>query len=161
MLDRNIDKNIRVELETAPAGMRVENNEFIVWDTDSSHIDIYDVRLVATDGFDRAVQNFSLFARAGVKILSESDTEAEVDQPFRYKVDIWRPDLEHILNFSLTTSPEGMEIDKTGLVSWTPSSTQIDTQEFVVKVNHGVAVDSQTVKLFVNHPPIIRSAPLK
>jgi len=161
ILDRNVDKKIRVELESAPIGMRVENDEFIVWDTDSSHIDIYDVRLVATDGFDRAVQNFSLFARAGVKILSEADTEAEVDQAYRYKVDIWRPDLEHILNFTLSKGPEGMDIDKTGLVTWTPSSVQIDTQTFVVKVNHGVAVDSQTVKLFVNHPPIIRSAPMK
>ena len=71
--------------------MRVENNEFIVWDTDSSHIDIYEIRLIASDGFDRSVQNFSLFARAGVKILSVADKEAEVDKGYRYKVDIWRP----------------------------------------------------------------------
>ena len=161
ILDRNIDKKIRVDLESAPQGMRVENNEFVIWDTDSSHIDIYDIRLVVTDGFDRAIQNFSLFARAGVKILSEANTEAEIDEPYRYKIDIWRPDLEHILNFSLSDAPDGMTIDKTGLVTWTPSTTQIDTQKFTVKVNHGVAVDSQTVKLYVNHPPIIRSAPLK
>ena len=161
ILDRNIDKKIRVDLESAPKGMRVENNEFIIWDTDSSHIDIYDVRLVASDGFDRTVQNFSLFARAGVKILSEASTEAEIDKSYRYKVDIWRPDLEHILNFSLSTAPDGMTIDKTGLITWTPSTTQIDTQKFSVKVNHGVAVDSQAVSLYVNHPPIIRSAPLK
>ena len=161
ILDRNIDKKIRVNLESAPQGMRVENNEFVIWDTDSSHIDIYDIRLVVTDGFDRAIQNFSLFARAGVKILSEANTEAEIDEPYRYKIDIWRPDLEHILNFSLSDAPDGMTIDKTGLVTWTPSTTQIDTQKFTVKVNHGVAVDSQTVKLYVNHPPIIRSAPLK
>ena len=161
ILDRNIDKKLRLELENSPEGMRVENNEFIVWDTDSSHIDIYDVRLVASDGFDRSVQNFSLFARAGVKILSVANTDAEVDRSYRYKVDIWRPDLEHILDFSLSMSPDGMTIDKTGLVNWTPSTTQIDSQTFTVKVNHGVAVDSQTVTLYVNHPPIIRSAPLK
>ena len=161
VLDRNIDTELRLELEASPKGMRIENNEFIVWDTDSSHIDIYEVRLIASDGFDRSVQNFSLFARAGVKILSEASTEAEVDKGYRYKVDIWRPDLEHILTFSLGQSPNGMTIDKTGLVNWTPSTTQIDSQTFTVKVNHGVAIDSQTVMLYVNHPPIIRSAPLK
>ena len=161
VLDRNFDKKVRLNLEASPEGMRIENNEFIVWDTDSSHIDIYEIRLVASDGFDRSVQNFSLFARAGVKILSAADTEAEVDKGYRYKIDIWRPDLEHILNFSLSQGPDGMTIDKTGLVNWTPSTTQIDSQTFTVKVNHGVAVDSQTVTIYVNHPPIIRSAPLK
>ena len=68
MLDRNIDKNIRVELETAPAGMRVENNEFIVWDTDSSHIDIYDVRLVLLTDLT-GLYKILVFCRAGVKIL--------------------------------------------------------------------------------------------
>ena len=161
VMDRNVDKKLKLELESSPQGMRIENNEFIVWDTDSSHIDIYEIRLIASDGFDRSVQNFSLFARAGVKILSVADKEAEVDKGYRYKVDIWRPDLEHILDFSLTQGPDGMTIDKTGLVNWTPSTTQIDSQSFTVKVNHGVAVDSQTVTIYVNHPPIIRSAPLK
>ena len=161
VMDRNVDKKLKLELESSPQGMRIENNEFIVWDTDSSHIDIYEIRLIASDGFDRSVQNFSLFARAGVKILSVADKEAEVDKGYRYKVDIWRPDLEHILDFSLTQGPDGMTIDKTGLVNWTPSTTQIDSQSFTVKVNHGVAVDSQTVTIYVNYPPIIRSAPLK
>ena len=30
ILDRNIDKKIRVDLESAPQGMRVENNEFVI-----------------------------------------------------------------------------------------------------------------------------------
>ena len=81
--------------------------------------------------------------------------------PYRYKVYIWRPDLEHILTFGLPDAPDGMMIDKSGLITWTPGPTQIDTQRFTVRVNHGVAVDSQTIALYVNHPPIIRSAPLK
>ena len=112
------------------------------------------------DGFDRVAQDFSLFARAGVKILSVAPKDASVDKPYQYKVDIWRPDLEHILTYSLTENPEGMSIDETGVVTWTPSMTQIDTQRFTVMVNHGVAVDSQMVSLYVNHPPVIDSAPM-
>ena len=53
-----------------------------------------------------------------------------------------------------------MSIDETGLITWMPGVTQIDTQRFTVKVNHGVAVDSQLVALFVNHPPVINGAPM-
>jgi hypothetical protein len=93
--------------------------------------------------------------------LSEANPEAEVDKQYKYKVDIWRPDLEHILTFGLPDAPDGMMVDKSGLITWTPGPTQIDTQRFTIRVNHGVAVDSQTIALYVNHPPIIRSAPLK
>ena len=161
ILDRNPDFSLNIQLESGPQGMKITDDGAVVWETDSTHIDVYDIRLVASDGFDRATQNFSLFARAGVKILSEAKLEAEVDKQYKYKVDIWRPDLEHILNFSLADSPEGMNIDKSGLVTWTPGPTQIDTQGFTVKVNHGVAVDSQVIALFVNHPPVVRSAPMK
>lgn len=161
VLDQNQDASLKYRLEAAPLGMVVNEDGSLFWQTDSSHIDVYDVRLIVSDGFDRSAQSFSLFARAGVKILSEADVEAEVDKPYRYKVDIWRPDLDHILTFSLPDAPVGMAIDSSGLVTWTPGATQIDTQSFVVKVSHGVAVDSQMVSLYVNHPPIIENAPMK
>ena len=161
VLDRNPDVSLNFQLESAPGGMKLNEEGSIVWQTDASHVNVYDIRLVVSDGFDRAIQSFSLFARAGIKILSEAPLEAEIDKPYRYKVDIWRPDLEHILKFELSSAPAGMLIDDSGVVSWTPSSTQIDTQKFIVKLSHGVAVDSQKVSLYVNHPPIIESAPLK
>jgi hypothetical protein len=161
ILDRNPDAKISLYLESKPSGMIINNNEAISWQTDSSHINVYEIRLTASDGFDRATQSFSLFARAGVKILSEANLDAEIDRPYRYKVDIWRPDLEHILKFDLAYSPDGMEIDNAGLITWTPGVTQIDTQKFMVKISHGVAVDSQGVSLYVNHPPVIEDAPLK
>ena len=112
----------------------VVNDGAISWQTDSSHINVYEIRVIASDGFDRATQNFTLFARAGVKILSEASLDAEVDKPYQYKVDIWRPDLEHILTFDLSYAPEGMTIDDSGLITWTPGVTQIDTQKFMFKI---------------------------
>ena len=130
VLDRNPDAKINLSLESKPSGM-VVNDGAISWQTDSSHINVYEIRVIASDGFDRATQNFTLFARAGVKILSEANLDAEVDKPYQYKVDIWRPDLEHILTFDLSYAPEGMTIDDSGLITWTPGVTQIDTQKFM------------------------------
>lgn len=161
VFDRNPDVSLSYRLEVSPNGMVLDDEAVVFWQTDTSHIDVYDVRLVVSDGFDRVAQNFSLFARAGVKILSMAPKEATIDGPYRYKVEIWRPDLEHILNFSLTENPDGMLIDETGVITWVPGIAQIDTQQFLVKVNHGIAVDSQRVKIFVNHPPVVEAAPLK
>ena len=154
ILDRNPDMSLNFSLEVHPEGMTFDEFGVLTWQTDSTHVDVYDIRLVVSDGFDRATQNFSLFARAGVKILSEASINATVDEPYQYKVEIWRPDLEHILTFGLTEMPEGMTINDVGLVSWTPAVSQIDTQHFTVKVSHGVARDSQRVSLYVNHPPL-------
>ena len=57
--DRNKDANFQFDLEISPEGMTFENG-VLLWQTDSTHIDVYDVRLVVSDGFDRAVQEFNL-----------------------------------------------------------------------------------------------------
>jgi len=110
---------LNFSLEVHPVGMAFDELGVLSWKTDSTHVDVYDIRLVVSDGFDRVTQNFSLFARAGVKILSEASINATVDGLYQYKVEIWRPDLEHILSFGLTEMPDGMTINDVGLFSWT------------------------------------------
>ncbi len=156
--DRNVDAKLRFDLEVAPEGM-ILKGDTLLWQTDSTHVDVYDVRLAVTDGFDRAVQEFKLFARAGITILSKPETEAKVNELYQYQVDVWHQELDYPLSFELTTAPEGMTVSESGLVEWTPSPAQIDTQKFVLVAHHGVATDTQKVALFVNHPPIIVAAP--
>ena len=48
---------------------------------------------------------------------------------------------------------------KSGLLTWVPNETQIDTVEYALVSTHGVASDTQFVKVFVNHPPVIQKAP--
>ncbi|MFQ6677765.1 MAG: putative Ig domain-containing protein [Fidelibacterota bacterium] len=157
--DNNSDANIQINLETGPDGMEMDSSGALYWQTDSSHVNIYHVRLTATDGFDRTVQEFQLFARAGVKILSEPDSIIRVNELFKYQVAVWRPELDQELKYILLHHPEGMSLSKSGLIEWTPSETQIDTQNFAVIANHGVAADTQNVVLYVNHPPIVERAP--
>jgi hypothetical protein len=157
--DRNVDARLYYDLEVKPEGMELLEDGTIVWQTDSTDVDVYDVRLVVTDGFDRAVQEFKLFARAGVKILSEADSLATVGQPYHYQVEVWRPDLKQKLGFQLLQAPEGMTLSPEGAIDWMPTVAQVDTQRFTIVANHGVATDTQTVTVFVNHPPIVEAAP--
>ena len=93
--DRNKDANIKLELEVYPDGMVIENN-VIYWETDSSHVEIYDVRVIATDGFERTAQEFQLFSRAGVKILSSAPKKASVGEKYSYSIKVWKLSLIHI-----------------------------------------------------------------
>ena len=79
--DRNKDSSISFSLEIAPEGMYIENGT-IIWKTDSAHVEVYDVRIVASDGFERTTQEFQLFSRAGVKILSKASTNASVGKKY-------------------------------------------------------------------------------
>jgi len=158
--DNNEDAFIRHTLEKAPEGMIIEPGGLLKWQTNASHIDIYDVRVIASDGFDRDVQNLKLYSRGQVVITSLPELSGTVGEEYRYKVNVRMPeDKQQELVYSLVYSPYGMMVDNMGQISWTPQSTQIDTQRFVIAANHGIAVDTQSVALFVNHAPILSSVP--
>ncbi len=158
--DMNEDAFLRYSLEKAPEGMVIDQSGLLSWKTDASHINIYDVRIVSSDGFDRDVQNIQLYSRGQVVITSQPERTAIVNEEYRYNLNVHMPeDKQQELLYNLVYSPYGMMVDNTGLISWTPQSTQIDTQKFVVTANHGIAIDTQYVSLFVNHPPILSSVP--
>jgi len=158
--DMNEDAYLRYSLEKAPEGMVIDQSGLLSWKTDASHINIYDVRIVSSDGFDRDVQNIQLYSRGQVVITSQPERTAIVNEEYRYNLNVHMPeDKQQELLYNLVYSPYGMMVDNTGLITWTPQSTQIDTQKFVVTANHGIAIDTQYVSIFVNHPPILSSVP--
>ena len=157
--DRNKDADIRFELEVAPDGMTIDNG-VLTWKTDSAHVEVYDVRIIATDGFERTAQDFQLFSRAGVKILSKAPVVASVGTSYSYPVKVWKQKPDQKINYKLFNSPDGMTLHPDGTISWTPNPVQVDSINYAIIASHGVASDTQFVNLFVNHPPIIRSAPM-
>ena len=139
--------------------MFIENG-VVVWKTDSAHVEVYDIRLIATDGFERTAQEFQLFSRAGVKILSKAPIKASVGSQYNYPVKVWRQKPDQKINYKLFYGPDGMSLQPDGTIGWTPNKTQVDSIKYAIIASHGVATDTQFVNLFVNHPPIIRSAPM-
>ena len=53
-----------------------------------------------------------------------------------------------------------MKVDPKGDIGWTPNPVQVDTISYAIVATYGVATDTQYVDVFVNHPPIIKKAPL-
>ncbi len=84
-------------------------------------------------------------------------TEATVDALYTYDVNAADPDAGDTLNYSLTIKPAGMTIDAaTGLIQWTPESTQAIANDVAVKVadsNSTPALDTQSFTITVNPAP--------
>ncbi|MGQ8367020.1 M12 family metallo-peptidase [Glaciecola sp. 1036] len=83
-------------------------------------------------------------------IISEPNLNATVDQPYQYDADSI-VDVENDENavFSLDTSPEGMSISVDGLLSWTPTSSDIGTVPVQIRVETPGGSDTQYFEIEV------------
>ena len=97
-------------------------------------------------------------------ITSTPLTTATVGESYSYDVDATDPDAGETLTFALTTAPSGMTIDATtGVIQWTPTSTQVGNQPVTVQVHDtGGLAATQSFMIAVpqpNRPPLITSLP--
>lgn len=156
--DRNIDAVQNYYLEVYPPGMEFLGDT-LSWQTDSTFTAPADIRMVVSDGFDRSSQEFKLYPLAGITILSDPVGFAEANEPYTYQVESYIQETTYDRKYELLEAPDNMTISPEGLVNWIPNETQVDTQSFRIVAHHGMATDTQQVKVHVNHPPIIVKAP--
>ena len=84
-------------------------------------------------------------------ITSTPITTATVDVLYTYDVNATDPDIGDTLIYSLTTSPSGMTINSTtGVIGWTPTSTQIGDNAVTVEVSDGSLSDTQSFTITVH-----------
>jgi RHS repeat-associated protein len=149
--------------------------EEIVFTYESPTSQLYEIYVVADDDGtgtgdiseineenNKAYTHFDYNRRPS--ITSEPITTGEEGQAYSYGVEATDPDSDP-LNFSLTASPEGMEIDPdTGLITWTPDGTQAGDHTVEVRVDDGQGShDTQdyvlTIAEAINSAPEITSSP--
>jgi uncharacterized protein YjdB len=78
-----------------------------------------------------------------------------VASAYTYNVNGTDPDGDTLI-YSLTTNPADLTINSTtGVISWTPASTQIGDHNVTVKVSDGALSDTQGFVITVGKAPII------
>jgi len=83
-------------------------------------------------------------------IISTPVLTAKVGDVYRYNVDVFDPDIVTSLVFSLSDPIEGMEIDPiTGVITWIPTSSQVEEHTVIAKVSDGVDFDTQEFTILV------------
>jgi RHS repeat-associated protein len=154
-------------LVSPPAGMSIDRaSGLVLWTP--TQAGNQNVAIVVDDGQGNQVtQNYTVVvAGAAVNqtpvITSTPSFAAAVGVLYSYPVMASDPDGDPVA-FSLTNPPAGMFIDpKSGLVQWTPNSSQVPQVQVVVNATDPAgAVASQTfsVAVEVNHAPVITSTP--
>lgn len=94
-------------------------------------------------------------------INSTPDTTATVGQLYSYQVTATDPNVGDVLTYSLPTRPEGMTIGAaTGLIAWTPTTTQVGGHSVRVEVrDQGGLTDEQGFTITVAEAPSTNQAP--
>ena len=100
-------------------------------------------------------------------ITSNPVTTATVNVPYTYDVEATDPDGD-TLTYFLGEGPTGLSINPaTGLITWTPSSSQVGETSVIIEVNDGQLEGTQSFVITVsepipgiNQPPVITSSPV-
>jgi hypothetical protein len=88
-------------------------------------------------------------------ITSTPITTATVATAYAYDVNATDPDGD-TLTYTLTANPTGMTIvSTTGVIGWTPTSTQKGNHSVAVKVSDGFLSDTQSFIIIVSKTPSI------
>jgi len=83
------------------------------------------------------------------KFTSAPVTKATVGKEYNYDVKATDPDILDTLVYSLIIEPMGMTIDAaTGLIKWTPTSTQTGANEVAVRVADGSSTPASSTQPF-------------
>jgi hypothetical protein len=93
-------------------------------------------------------------------ITSTPITSSVANQTYTYKVNTTDPDVGDTLTYVLSTKPTGMTINPaTGLISWTPISSQIGDNDVIVEISVGDKYDTQNFTITVSEIPPVPPAP--
>ena len=130
-------------LTTSPTGMTIDAATGLIgWTPSGMQAGSHAVMVEVSDGRGGTdTQSFSIIVAEVVNnsptITSTPVTTGTEGVAYSYDVQADDPDGD-TLTYSLTTSPTGMTIDAaTGLISWTPTNSQIGVHSVVVQVVDG------------------------
>ncbi len=158
-------------LVTAPTGMTIDSATGLInWAPENSQVGDNAVTVQVDDGNGGiASQSFTIAVASAPQnqipvINTTPSLTATEDQPYSYDVDASDPDGD-TLTYSLVAAPAGMSIDSvSGLINWTPSSSQLGDNSVDVQVddgNGGIANQSFVIVVIPqpNQLPSINSTP--
>ena len=142
-------------LDVAPTGMTINPTSGVVsWTPNASQVGNQNVVVRVSDGNGGAtMQSFAISVSGAANqvpsITSTPATSATVDQLYQYDVNATDADGDTI-TYSLDVAPAGMSINgTTGLITWTPTSSQTGTHAVTVRAADASSFETQSFNINV------------
>ncbi|UCG68634.1 MAG: tandem-95 repeat protein, partial [Thermoplasmata archaeon] len=164
--DIDVGDTLSYSLSSFPSGMTVDpNTGVITWIPTNAQVGVNPVTVVVSDDAASAdTQSFTITVANSndpPNIFSAPITTATEEILYTYDVEATDPDIDTLI-YGLTTYPTGMAIDNSsGLITWTPTNSQVGSNSVVVLVldgNGGSDIQSFTITVEnANDPPSIIS----
>jgi hypothetical protein len=139
-----------------PTGMTIDGGSGIVrWTPLDNQLGEIQITIKVTDGKDAVTKTIKVIVtkpkpNARPVLGKIDDRVLEVGQTLQVQVNASDADAGDHLAFGLIGPPTGMSISPTGLISWTPTSSQLGTFTITVSVSDGKAQANATFKVTVN-----------
>ncbi len=132
--------------------------------SDSDWYGIQVIRLYANDGYDitygnNITLNITNIADAPYFNPTPADQNLTVDNEFSYDINATDPDNDTLIFTSNVTILGGSINSSTGIITWTPNSSQIKAHYINITVNDTELTDSQLIMLNVsgNEAPVMNA----
>lgn len=154
-------------LDNTPAGVHIdETTGLITWTPTADEKGPQQVVIRVTDSAgNTATQAFAVVVSTETPnrppvITSQPNVLAMPGKPYAYDVKASDPDGD-ALTYKLLQGPGGMKIDATGRLTWTPAAAGQQTVTVqVLDGRGGQAVQTYTLTVQANKPPVISSQPV-
>ncbi len=163
------NETLNYQLPQAPVGMSIDTFGAITWRPTLSAVGSHPVTVWVVDAAqNRAEQQFSvsvvLPSNTAPQIQSSPVFQGYVNAVYHYQLVAVDDQADDII-YSLPQGPAGMSIDQGGLISWSPSSSDLGTHNVTVRVSdeHGFYTEQSyilDVTVRINNAPQISSAPV-
>jgi RHS repeat-associated protein len=134
---------ITYSVPVGPAGMAINaTNGLVLWTPTATDVGSQHVAISASDNLGATTtQSFDLPVVAAntnqpPTIASRPRASIRVGNLYQYAVHATDPNSDPLI-YRLVTAPSGMRLDTAGLVTWTPSLTQLGTNSVELQVDDG------------------------
>lgn len=166
--DPNADR-LQFDLVVKPEGMTLSTETgVVVWQPNADQVGKHNVVLRVFDGRGGVdLQSYQVNVEPSnhnPAITSLPPLQATVNRPYQYPIRVLDADGDSI-SFKLENAPNGMLVDEKGILTWTPTTNYLGTQQVNIIVSDGNGGEAkQTFNLNVlenapNSDPVITSTP--
>lgn len=145
-------------LEAAPSGMTLNSTGQLRWIPTSDQVAAHSVRIRVSDGKAYSTQSFTLDAvevseNSYPEITSRPGTQAVAGEIYQYQLVATDADGDE-LTYGAMVQPDGMQVDASGLVTWTPSEGQLGIHDISYFADDGKGRTLQNTSIRVQEEPL-------